>query len=350
MASPMYDNAWLNAREKRTRNAPDQTRDIMHSPEEQARRRDRAIPEGNQLGFDPVEEARRYLDAPSVLDPVNVQDVAEVDRRMDAGVRARRGQESEAAEQALRNPYGASFDALSSLIPQSGQELTEGLASVGQGMQAGSLPAAFLPGAQGVAAGLGVGGAVAQIPDMLRRSLNNDPSDDPGVGEGSMALLGLLPGTGKAFQRGSKVWGISDMNRPMGPSRWQSATGPVDSPNFQRAPKVQPYSTPKPQATRPNPSSNWLDQMVREGGRTTPPVRPELAEMMPQTENAWSALRQLATRNEGVEMAGTPTGSILDIVSGGMKGPVTDLSNRLGGLNPAQARARQRFGRVFRSE
>jgi hypothetical protein len=342
---PVYDNAWLGARRGAFTGAsggPEQKRDIMHSPEEQARRRGRAMPE-TQLGFDPVEEARRYLDAPSSLDPINVQDVAETDRRMDFGRAKRQALESSVAEDALTNPMPMSLRALQELAPN----WTQTLDTLGQAAQAGSIPAMFAPGTQGVAAGLGVGGTVARVPDMLRRSLNDDPSDDPGVGEGAMALLGLIPGAGKAFQRGSKAGrGISDANRPMGPSRWE-VEGIPDSPNFQRAaaPKVQPYSVPKP---KPKPTwdpLSWAEQSSGAGRTVNPGTRAPLNGLYDQVR---SMMRREA--DYGATSMQSARGSIDDFVSGGMKGPVTDLSNRLGGLSPAQARARQRFGRVFRSE
>lgn len=327
---PTFDNAWLRARES-TRHQPDTTRDIMHSPKEQARRM--ALADGD--GSDPVAEARAYLaQAPDYSDIAGIPDrLAE-----------------------LQSGSRPSLEAL-----------TGPLARVGQGAQVASLPAAFVPGGQGVAAGLGVGGTVLQIPDMLRRALNNDPSDDPGMGEGGMALLGMVPGI-KGLAKAGKVRGISDLNRPLGPSRYESAIGAVDSPNFQRAEGIAKSvpSTGLPSAwtrlmgkspsaapakARPDGfSADWL-QTIKSQGRTTPPIRPEL-QQLGDGEDAWSSLRTLATRKETA--AGDPFGSVKDLV-GGPSERAVDLTSELAGLSTLdraaqQARAQQRFGRVFRSE
>ena len=387
MPSPMYDNAWLAAR---NRPKKDQTRDIMHTQEEQDRRRALAAgPYEDELSGDPLAEAQAYLEnAP------DYSDIASIPDRLTE----------------LQSGYRPSLAGL-----------TGSLANAGQMATAASLPAAFVPGGQGVAAGLGIGGTLAQVPDMLRRGLNDDPSDDPGELEGGLALLGLVPGMGRLGKAGKNMVrrGVSDANRPLGPSRFESATEALDSPNFQRAAasnvpsrasnidRISSYDDVaeqvgrgagapdpanlsrtrtfgdlrerigapsnlnrtrtfgdlmeriKPAQTPKTPSADWM-QTVKDQGRTIPYSeagrnRGAAAGLPDNGEDAWSALRTLATRSEGKGNVMQPTGSIDDMVWGSQGGPSVDLSDELSGLSgldraSRQARAQQRFGRVYRSE
>ncbi len=89
------------------------------------------------------------------------------------------------------------------------QGLTQGLSTAGSTAVGASLPVALVPGAQPLSAALGVGGTLAQVPDMLRRGLAPEPGEEgPGVLEGLITSLGLLPGLGKGAQA------VADTPRP----------------------------------------------------------------------------------------------------------------------------------------
>ena len=214
MPSKTYDNAWLRAREQPAREF---TRDIMHTPEEQARRKALSGDEGRQDQF--ISEAQQFLSG-SRLDPVNVRDVAETDRRIAENtqrqseqVQATGGRESMLQRPSLRG-------------------LSRGAEVLGQAAQGASLPLAFINPL--AAAGVYAAGEIAQAPENIWQGIEN-PDEGMGVGEGALRVGGLLLGARGARPKAPAVRGVSDANRPLGPSRYSSAVGQVDNPNFQRA-------------------------------------------------------------------------------------------------------------------
>ena len=344
--SPVYNNAWLAARANRPTTI---TRDIMHSPEEQARRK--VLVDGPTFDVDPVEDARRYLE--SAPDYSDIASIPERLKELQSGPRP-----------SLRG-------------------LTEPLARAGQYAMTASLPTAFVPGGQAVAAGMGLGGTVAQVPDMIARSLDDDPTNDPGVLEGGFAALGLLPGVGaaRAARRAippagmpSRVLGapasteipFASAQRAINPNQVLRTARDVADESGEPLSKVirgkggkTGYSKPQTEALMRLASSGMVSRVSREADealaeaatiarqrRNIPLTAEQVAESpLPTSEDAWSALRTLARRREG----GSPPswGSTQDIALGPRPGG-RPYSRRP--LTTAQERAQERFGRVYRSE
>ena len=318
--SPVYNNAWLAARANRPTTI---TKDIMHSPEEQARRR--ALVDGPTFDTDPVEEARRYLESAP-----DYSDIASIPERLEE---------------------------LQSAPRPSLRALTEPLARAGQLAMTASLPTAFVPGGQAAAAGLGLGGTVAQVPDMLARSLDDDPTNDPGFLEGGFAALGLLPGirAARSTRRAVPPTGM--------PSRVLGAPASTEVPFASAQRATDPNQVLRVAREVAGESGEPLNKVIRGkggktgyskpqtealmklatsgmGGRRTIPLTVEqvAASPIPITENAFSALRHLATRTEKL-----PPPTMVPSVNA--KFPYAGRS-----LTTAQERAQERFGRVYRSE
>ena len=190
MPSKVYDNAWLRAREQPAREF---TRDIMHTPEEQARRK--ALVDGSG---DPLGEAQQFL-ASNRLDPVNVQDVAETDRRIGAN----------------RSRRDAALAAPGATRPWSMQDVTQGLASTGEGMQWAALPAAALGPAPSAA--LMALGEILQAPENIRGGIEN-PNEGMGVGEGALRAGALMLGRGAGKRPTGGTLSRPPVARPEGPS------------------------------------------------------------------------------------------------------------------------------------
>lgn len=92
------------------------------------------------------------------------------------------------------------------------------------------------------------------------------------------------------------------------------------------------------------PPGSWMGDVAARG-RTVPPTRPELTQAMGPTEDAWSALRQLATRSEGQPAPGSALHrSVGDFAEAGLE-PASELSSLLNASMGA-ARARERAQRL----
>jgi hypothetical protein len=335
---PMYDNAWLRAREEK-RNRPDEYRDIMRDSSEQGY---------EDEGPDPVAEAKAFLAGKSKSGYNPVGGHGEADALIKSGVARRKANEAENTRQVLSGKQ-----------PLSLRGMVESLGAVGQGAQAASI----VPSPASIP--LSVGGTLATLPEMLMDAFEGG-EDAPGMGSGALALLGLAPGISGGVKAGKGVaqavarakQGADLRNTFRVGAKFQQPASSV--PSAARMPKAwepfvrQPQAAPAAQA---GPSADWL-QTIKSQGRTIP-YTPEGKARMAGTglpddgEDAWSLLRDIATRREGA--AGDPFGSVKDFVGGPNQARTMDLTGELNGLSTLdkasrQARAKERFGRVFRSE
>lgn len=358
MPSPLYDNSWLAARE---RTAP---AGMRWDPSVRGWVRDEEVdPAGRPASeyADPVEEARAALRSAEALSQrTGSADLATVPARLVA-LRA----ENQANRPSLRG-------------------LTQPLAQAGQVAQLASLPA--LAAGPGVAGALGIGGTLAQVPDMLVRSLE-EPQEAPGVLEGGLALLGLAPGirgaikaakAGQMASRFPRVLGgpnvasevayanrvpSANPNQVLGvareiagetgdPLRKVLAGGRQNRYNRASQEALMRLAT-SGKRNQPARELDWMGQLQAEG--RTVPTNGAMRQQAAQQGDAWSALRELATRSEGDNVpAAMRHRSVLDLIEA-EAGPTVDLSDELSGLSDLDraarlARARERFGRVYRSE
>ena len=338
--SPLYNDEWLRAREARRKlgttvlPASPQPDDFADEPAE-----------------DPVAAARQYLErAP------DYSSIASIPERL----------------KELQTAPRPSLRAL-----------TEPLAHAGQLATTASLPTAFVPGGQAVAAGLGLGGTLAQVPDILARSLDTDPTNDPSMLEGGFAALGLLPGIGaaRAARRAippagmpSRVLGtpaatevpFASAQQAVNPNQVLRVAREVADESGEPLGKIirgrggkTGYSKPQTEALMKLASSGMVGRVGQQADeavaaamnvarqrRNIPLTAEQIAESpLPPSEDAWSALRTLARRHEG---GPSPSwASTQDVALGPRPG---DLPYSRRALTPAQERAQERFGRVYRSE
>ena len=216
------------------------------------------------------------------------------------------------------------------------------LGSMGRGAQIASI----VPSPASIP--LSVGGTLATLPELGLNALQGG-ENAPGAGSAMMALLGLAPG----------VRGLAKAGQAATQAGVRAKQGADLRNTFRIGAKFQQpvAEAVKTGAAKTVPSrtsgfsNQWLRDLQANGARTVPPMRPEL-QAMGDGEDTWSAFRTLATRKETA--AGDPFGSVKDLV-GGPSERAVDLTSELAGLSTLdraaqQARAQQRFGRVFRSE
>lgn len=324
MPTPVYDNAWLRAREERRKLGTTIEKPIV--PEQ-------FNADSEDYG-DPVAEARRYLETAP-----DYSGVARLPQRL-------------AELQQGKRP--------------SIRSLTEPLAKGGAAAGLASLPMMLTPAAP-YAAATGLVGAAATVPDMIARSLDDDPTNDPGLVEGLISVAGLLPGASKLF-RGTKTSSTSAAATKLTiPPPWRDtghglrAAEPVARPTVLDANEALAQLMTR--RTNPNSfapgglSSSGLPRAIEDISHPT---------SVKWQQNEYAANKDLARRilGEQVEpLPGQGTTPWQD-TGGGMRapapspraeslpaGPEIDLSARLGATPPAaQLRAKERFGRIFRSE
>ena len=313
---PTYNTAWLRARESGPTTV---TKAIMHTPEEQARRK--ALAAGGLEGGLNIDQILADAKQPSRLQPVNVQDLAETDRRI---------QQNRAAQQAHLQATGGREN----MLQPSLRGLSRAANVLGQTAQAASFPVAFANPA--LAAGLYAGGEIAQAPENIWQGIER-PNEGMGIGEGALRIGGLMLGAQGARAKTPAVRGISDANRPLGPSRFAQDvdTLPIDSPSFQQATKIDwnPGNlTPKiPPPTR----MHGYTEEARLRGR---------AAGLPGTyDDAWTALAELSKRRETPGFHQAPWQSTEDMVLGtGTRPELLSPLDRLSRIQQRGAFARSR--------
>lgn len=316
---PLYDNAWLRAREQRTRGArPDYTVDI---PKE-------SVVSEAPVGDDPVQAAKAFLASttPRVNPnaPLSPEDQAEVNARMDwAGKNL---DEAERIAQARKGTF---------------RHITEALNTAGNVAGLASLPL-LAAGPQASGAAMALGGLLT-VPDQLRRAYAPQADEtEPGVGEAAMTGLALLPGLSmgkKATTAAEDIYGLGKYGR-VGPSQYENIDAVTGLPykgstNFQVV-EPRPLNIRRPSvAALESPYGRKIPLSMADKARGRAFGLPD------NGENAWTAFEQLANRSEGVKHAGTSLDDLL------YKGPEIDLTPLVRASE--QAKRQRAIAAAFRS-
>jgi hypothetical protein len=349
------------------RNGPDYTVDILKKANKGF-----TTPQVEQE--DPVAAAKRFLtNTPSTEGTVN--DIADMEARL-----AWNQQNAQMGQDIAQKRKGGL------------RRATEGLSRAGDiasGASMATLPLA-LAGLPEVSGGAMALGGLLHTPDALRRAYAGETDEAlPGVGEAIgtglelSPLAGLVGLLGKGGQVGGEMAG-SKVGRMAGPSRYDSAQGIVESPNFQRASNPNQVLGVGREIARE--TSTPLVDVLR-GGRKAGLGNQQSVKALMQLSESGPAARAAAAPKQAIRQMNRESelrtvrgignlqreapGGLSDLAAGKIKpeiyrplqsqadailkrgvGPETELMGELSPLDKTarQARARERFGRVFQME
>lgn len=179
MPSPMFDNKWLDDRERKRRLSINLEKPKAPSPSPYDEE-----PSADQL----LAEAKATLAHPNPT--YSNEGLTEADRRI-AGNR-----------ELMRREAAAK--------PTTFADVTRGMSHAGDIANvgaAGALPLALMPGGAAAPAALGALGGLLQTPDYIRRRFAPEQGEDAGVLEGLLTAANIMPGlgVGKALSAGAEA-------------------------------------------------------------------------------------------------------------------------------------------------
>ena len=280
MPSPLYDNAWLRAREAARRfTGPGEgmtTTDIVPAG---VRSPNLDQPFNETGGVDPLEAAKAFLAAPSVTTP-NVRTMAEAEKRYTA-------------------PKVSTGEVAGHLAKQLPRDVSRGAAALGGLAQLAALPVGYLAGPV-AGAGLYAGGELAQAPENIWKGVEN-PEQAMGYGEGAARIGGLL----------LELAGL----RKFGPKPPVPESGVPSASNLRqtfgaRVNEEVPYRVPGGAGVELPPQTRYG------GGRNTPSPKRTSPASGPFREGVDAPMADLLTRSEGTGNVRDPWVSARDFAQG----------------------------------